>query len=59
MVFVSGSSDKTLKLWNIDNGQLIRTFEGHSDTIKTVKISNNNLYILSGSNDNTCKLWKL
>jgi WD40 repeat protein len=28
---VSASADQTLRLWDLANGQTIRTFEGHTD----------------------------
>ena len=36
---VSGSSDKTVKLWSIKEKKLIHTFEGHSDIVSSVSIS--------------------
>ena len=31
---VSGSYDQTLKLWNLEDGNVIRTFEGHTDAVR-------------------------
>ena len=28
---VSGSYDKTVRVWNKETGELVRTLEGHSD----------------------------
>ena len=36
---ISGSDDKTLKLWDVSTGQCLRTFEGHSDTLCSVSLS--------------------
>ena len=33
---ISGSLDKTLKLWDAATGRLIRTFEGHSRWVRSV-----------------------
>jgi len=54
---VSGSNDKTIKLWDIKSGEEIRTFEGHSDSVNSVVITPNGKYIVSGSND--IKLWDI
>ena len=50
---VSGSRDKTVRIWNSENGQLISTFEGHYSAVKTVAYSNDGLRIVSGSRDTT------
>ncbi len=36
---ISGSSDFTIKIWESDNGNLIRTLIGHSDEVKCVAFS--------------------
>ena len=33
---VSGSSDKTIKLWNVDNAAVIRTLHGHDSIVASV-----------------------
>ena len=55
---VSGSEDKTLKLWHLD-GQEIATFKGHSDSIIAVSFSPDGKKIVSGSWDKTIKIWNL
>jgi WD40 repeat protein len=54
---LSGSKDKTLKLWNYETGDEIRTFMGHDADIKCCAFSPNGKTILSGSDDATLKLW--
>ena len=54
---LSGSWDKTLKLWDAATGQLIRTFEGHSGWVHSVAFSPDGTRLLSGSWDKTLKLW--
>ena len=34
--FVSGRHDQTLKLWNVEDGNVICTFEGHTDAVRCV-----------------------
>jgi WD40 repeat protein len=54
----SGSVDKTIKLWDITSGQLIRTLTGHtSDILWSVDLLNNGQTLVSGSFDQTIKLW--
>lgn len=59
MFALSGSRDKTLKLWDVSTGRAIRTFEGHSDGVNSVAYSPNGKLALSGSDDNTLKLWDI
>lgn len=58
-VFASASADKTIKLWDVETGRLIRTFTGHSSWVRSVQISRNNDYIVSGSKDGSVKVWDL
>jgi len=54
--FVSGSEDKTLKLWNVDSPTAVRTFSGHTDSVTAVCKWTRELFV-SGSDDKTLKLW--
>ncbi len=55
---VSGSVDKTVRLWNADTGQPIGDpLTGHTDTVRSVAFSPDGHRIASGSWDNTVRLW--
>ena len=54
---LSGSYDKTIKLWDAASGALFRTFEGHLEEVSSVAFSFSGIHVLSGSNDATIKLW--
>ena len=56
---LSGSRDKTLKLWEVSTGRCLRTFEGHAKAVTSVCLSADGRYALSGSSDKTLKLWFL
>jgi len=56
---VSGSADKTIKLWNLETGTLIHTMAGHDKAVMSFTIANDNKWIVSICGDNTIKLWNL
>ena len=56
---VSGSGDKTIKLWDIQTGGIVRTFSGHTDDVQSVSISTESTIIASGSADKTTRLWDI
>lgn len=53
---LSGSEDKTLKLWN-DSGVFQREFVGHEGGVRSVAFNANGRFVLSGSSDGTMRLW--
>lgn len=53
----SGSEDKTMKLWNIEEEELLHTFEGHFSTINDIAFHPKGKYIYSAG-DKTIRIWK-
>jgi WD40 repeat protein/serine/threonine protein kinase len=56
---ISGSADCTLRLWDLQSGQSIRTLEGHTGPINGVAVTPDGRRVLSGSTDLTLRLWDL
>src|SRR5205807_1069769 len=54
---VSGSLDKTVKVWDAHTGQETLTIEGHIGYVTSVAFSSDGRRIASGSYDNTVKVW--
>ena len=46
-------------LWDIITGQLIRTFQGHTDSVTTLAFYQNGRQLVSGSWDGTIRIWDL
>ncbi len=53
----SGSSDKTIRLWDVESGKCQKILGGHSDSVWSVGFSPNGEQLASGSSDKTIRLW--
>ena len=56
---VSGSTDKTLKVWDAQTGKETLTLKGHSKGIERLSFSSDGKRIVSGSADKTLKVWDI
>lgn len=54
---VSGSHDKTIKLWDARTGNELATWVGHEDRVTSIGFSPDGARIVSGSQDGTIRLW--
>jgi WD40 repeat protein len=55
----SGSVDKTVKIWSLPEGALVKTLTGHSDHVSSLAVSPDGTRLFSGSGDKTVKIWSL
>lgn len=55
----SGSDDCTLKLWNINNGECVKTIQAHGHHVTCVCIGHQTNLIISGSFDEIAKMWDI
>ena len=51
--------DNTLKVWDLETGQALRTLEGHSDGVNAVAVTPDGKRAVSASWDKTLKVWDL
>ncbi|NEO40180.1 MAG: WD40 repeat domain-containing protein [Moorea sp. SIOASIH] len=56
---ISGSSDKTVKVWNLNTGAEIFTLKGHSARVHAVAVTPDGTRVISGASDNTVRVWSL
>jgi WD40 repeat protein len=56
---VTACHDHHVRVWDVQNGQLVRMLEGHTDLANDVDVSPEGTTILSCSNDGTARLWNL
>ena len=54
-VIITGSDDKTAKVWDLINGNLIHTFFGHTKAVKCIAVASE--YVITGSLDSTIIVW--
>jgi len=54
---VSGSYDKTIKVWSVKQGTIRCTLRGHTNWVSSIQIHDDT--IVSGSWDSTLKIWRL
>lgn len=56
---LSGSWDKTLRLWDVATGETFQTFVGHKGDVMSVAIDKKASMIISGSRDKSIKVWSI
>lgn len=58
-ILATGGGDKTIKLWNLQTGEILNTLPGHTSFVDSVAISPNGRILATSSRDRTIKLWNL
>jgi WD40 repeat protein len=56
---VSGSKDKTIKIWDMRTKQLRHTLTEHIDWVTSLALSADGQTLVSGSSDKTIKIWDM
>jgi WD40 repeat protein len=56
-ILATESWDKTIKLWDVATGTMLRTLAGHTDSVRSVAFSPDGKILASGSWDGTILLW--
>jgi WD40 repeat protein len=53
---LSGSTDKTVKLFNVNDGTVLRTFKHHTEDVYCLALLPDGLRFVSGSADKTARI---
>ncbi|MBL6446279.1 caspase family protein [Fulvivirga sp. 29W222] len=56
---LTGSRDKSIKLWDVASGRELRSFLGHKSTINDIDVTDDGKYFISSSADKTAKFWEI
>ena len=56
---VSGSFDKTVRVWDAASGAELAVLRGHKDAVTSVAYSPDGRRVVSGSTDKTARLWNV
>ncbi|KAM6476127.1 hypothetical protein HDV62DRAFT_384573 [Trichoderma sp. SZMC 28011] len=58
-LLASGSSDETIKVWDINSGACLQTLEGHDKPINSVIFCPSGHRLISASSDSTIRVWDI
>ena len=57
-ILASCSYDDTVKIWNVELGECIKTLRGHTDGVYSLSLNNNGI-LASCSFDKKIKIWNI
>ncbi|KAL4078694.1 WD40-repeat-containing domain protein [Scleroderma yunnanense] len=58
-IVVSGGCDKRLRVWDVVTGRCIYVLDGHTSTIRCIRVLHNRPIAVTGSRDATLRVWNI
>ena len=56
---VSVGQDRTLRLWDLDTGEEVKSFTGHTGEVVSVAVHPDGKRVVTGSRDKTARVWEI
>ncbi len=56
---VTASADKSIKVFDVNNGNVVRTLTGHTGAVEAVAVTKDGTKFVSGSDDKTVRVWNV
>jgi hypothetical protein len=53
------SSENQIRLWDMESGDCLREYSGHTSGVWALSISPRERFFVSGSDDKTCRIWDI
>ncbi|KAJ9124225.1 hypothetical protein QFC22_001023 [Naganishia vaughanmartiniae] len=54
-VLITGSYDRSVRVWNLDTGETVRVLQGHTRAVRALQFDQ--VMLITGSMDRTLKVW--
>jgi len=56
---MSGSNDKTVRVWDLASGEVLLELMSHGGDVQSVAFSRDGEYIVSGGEDGIVRVWNV
>lgn len=57
--FVTGSADRTARIWDMEKKSVIKTFRGHEDAVNVIRLSDDERLLVTAGLDKMMKIWDI
>lgn len=58
-VLGSASADHTARIWNVESGQCLISYTGHSGSVNSIRFHPSEMLTCTGSGDGSCHIWRM
>ena len=58
-LLISGSHDRTIRIWDVHSGHCLHILKGHDNWISSLNLIPNSSVVISSSEDGTIRMWDI